>query len=359
MKRSDIKPAQLHPEIKKRQIAFGYTSEEINTSLKEMAEKAAELTYSMGDDTPLPPLSEKPQLLFRYFKQRFSQVTNPPIDPIREKLVMSLKINLGYKRNFLYETPEHAKRLHLESPLLEEQDIEKIEKQKIFNVKRIPITFSKAVSGRGISLLSDAVRRLQEKVVEAVKNGVEIIILSDNDISKDKAAIPSLLAVSASSKALLMEKLANKVSVIVETGEARDIHHIACLIGYGAGGVYPYLAFQTIQEMCDSGEFKIPYEAASVNCRKALENGLLKVIARLGISTINSYHGSRLFDTVCLNEDFINEYFHGTPVIVEADGIHEIEESVLKRHDAAFMSEKPALDYGGDLKFKKDRKSVV
>ncbi|MBA4349371.1 MAG: glutamate synthase large subunit [Thermodesulfovibrio sp.] len=354
LKRSDVKPTQLHLEIKKRQIAFGYTSEEINTSLKEMAEKASELTYSMGDDTPLPPLSEKPQLLFRYFKQRFSQVTNPPIDPIREKLVMSVKMNLGYKRNFLHETPEHAKRLHIESPILDEHDINEIEKQKNFNVKRIPITFPKAVSGREISLLSDAVRKLQEKVVEAVKNGVEIIILSDNDISKDNAAIPSLLAVAASFNALQRGKLVNRASFIVETGEARDIHHIACLIGYGAGAVCPYLAFQTIQEMCGRGEFNVPYKTASANYKKALDDGLLKVIARLGISTINSYHNARLFDTVCLNEDFVNEYFHGTPVIIESDSIHEIEESVLKRHDSGFSTKEPVLDYGGDLRYRKE-----
>ena len=338
-------------EILRKQIAFGYTSEEIETSLKDMAETGKEMVFSMGDDTPIPPLSEKPQLLFRYFKQKFAQVTNPPIDPIRERMVMSLKMNLGYKGNFLVEMPEHAKRLQIDSPILFENHIEIIEDQKVINVKRIDLTFSKALLKEKPLYIS--VKELQGKVIEAVKKGSEIIILSDKGISKDLAAIPSLLAVSASFKALQRERLANRVSLIVETGEARDSHHMACLIGYGASAVYPYLLFLTIKEMCDRGVVKVSYDEALYNCKQALEEGILKVISRMGISTLNSYHGAQLFDILCLNKDFVDDFFGGIPVFIEADGIKEIEESLLKRHDLAFESDTPVLDVGGELRHKK------
>lgn len=338
----------IGPEITRRQIAFGYTSEEIKNQIKHMAEKGDEMTFSMGDDTPIPPLSEKPQLLFRYFRQRFSQVTNPPIDPIRERIALSLKMNLGYKRNFLYETPEHARRLHLENPLLFKSHLEEIEKQHVFSIKRIDITYPV-----GDDILT-ALERLQEEVVESVIKGTEIIILSDRDVSKDRVAIPSLLSASHCFKNLQRKGIANRASIIVETGEARDAHHMACLIGYGASAIYPYLAFETIKQLCDNGDLIIPYEEAATNYRNALNKGLLKVISRMGISTLNSYYAAQLFDSICLNQDFVDKYFTGTPVVIEADGIAEIKESSMKRHQAAFGHEEPVLDLGGDLRHRKD-----
>jgi glutamate synthase (NADPH/NADH) large chain len=350
IKETQIKAPASLPDITRKQAAFGYTEEEIQTSLKEMAESGKEMTYSMGDDTPLPSLSEKPQLLFRYFRQRFSQVTNPPIDHIRERMVMSLKMNLGYKMNFLEETPGHARRLHLDSPILFENQLKTIEGQNIFKVERIPITFSKAAPG---PLLHHAIRKLQGRVVDSVKKGTELIILSDADISEDMTAIPCLLAVSASFKALQREGLSNRVSLLMETGEARDIHHMSCLIGYNASAVYPYLAIQTIKELCERNELKIPFEKAVVNYKKALEDGLLKVIAKMGISTLNSYYGAELFDTLCLNGDFVEEYFRGTPISLESDGMAEIEQSVLERHASGYGPSMPALDYGGNLRYRK------
>jgi glutamate synthase (NADPH/NADH) large chain len=338
------------PDITRKQIAFGYTEEEIRTSLKEMALSGKEMTYSMGDDTPLPCLSEKPQLLFRYFRQRFSQVTNPPIDHIRERMVMSHGMNLGYKKNFLQETAEHARRLHLDSPILLGNHVKSIEEQKILKVDRIPLTFSKTGAG---SSLRQAVGDLQKRVIDAVKNGAEIIILSDIGISKEAVAIPGLLAVSGSFKALQKEGLSNRVSLIIETGEARDIHHMACLIGYSASAVHPYLALRTLKELCDGKEIEISYEKAAANYKKTLEEGLLKVIAKMGISTLNSYYGAQLFDTVCLNRDFVEEYFRGTPVSLESDGMDEIEQSLLKRHASAFEPAGPVLDYGGNLRYRK------
>ncbi len=336
-------------DIIRKQIAFGYTTEEIQMLLKEMAETGKELIFSMGDDTPLPPLSEKPQLLFRYFRQRFSQVTNPPIDHIRERMVMSLNMNLGYKRNFLIQEPQHARRLKIESPILHEGHLKEIEDQKIFSVQRISITYAKTRSN-----LLQAVGALQDRVNEAVKTGGEIIILSDRDIAPDTTAIPSLLAVSSCVQSLRKQKLANRTSFIIETGEARDVHHMACLIGYGAGAIYPWLAYRTIEERCDSGMIKLSSQKARDNYQDALDDGLLKTIARMGISTLNSYHGAQLFDSICLNRDFVTEYFSGTPVHVQSDGLDQIEASLLQRHAAAFENPSPALEYGGALKFRKD-----
>ena len=373
-----ITPPKEDPDRIRKQIAFGWTEEEIRNVIHHMASTGKEPTFSMGDDTPLPPLSEKPKLLFRYFKQRFAQVTNPPIDPIRERIVMSLKMNLGHKRNFLKETPEHARRLQIDSPILLDYQLRAIEEQKEFKVVRIPICYPKERSynivefqdmcgeRRVSELIMDAlyeeipindlrlgIETLQRRVEEAVREGAEIIILSDKYISKYRVAIPSLLAVAACVRHLSKLGLSTRVSFIVETGEARDTHQIACLIGYGASAVYPYLAYEVIKDLCDSGKLDIPYEQAVLNYKKALEDGLLKIMSKMGISTLNSYHGAQIFDTVCLNRDFVEEFFTGTPVTLEADGIEEIEASVLARHDAAYETEEPKLDFGGDMRFRK------
>jgi glutamate synthase (NADPH/NADH) large chain len=356
-----------HDTIRK-QIAFGYSSEEIRTSLQGMAETAKEFIFSMGDDTPLPPLSKKPQLLFRYFKQRFSQVTNPPIDPIREGMVMSLTMNLGHKRNFLVETAEHSRRLRIDSPVLLYDHIREIEEQITFAVERISITYSKISAGEELSeqgflsccvpgkdsFLSIALSLLRKRVLKAVQNGAEILILTDKDISRERIAIPSLLAISAAVSYLRGKRLANQVSFIMETGEARDIHHMACLVGYGASAVYPYLAYQTIHGMCEKGDLKLPYGRAAANYKIALENGLMKVIARMGISTMSSYHGAGLFDALCLNRDLVEEFFKGTPLSIEFDGLSEIEDSLKRRHAVAFETPEPSLDPGGDLRDRKE-----
>jgi len=366
------------PERIRKLVAFGYTQEEIKHVLAPMAEEGKEITFSMGDDTPIPPLSEKPVLLFRYFKQRFAQVTNPPIDPIRERAVMSLKMNLGHKRNFLREEEEHAKRLQIDSPILLPYQFKALMEQKEFKVAWVPITYPKersycvvelqdlAGERRITDILYDAmyegiaicdlrlgVEIVCRRVEEAVREGANIVVLSDRNISRYRLAVPSLLAVSAVFKWLSERGLSNKVSLVVETGEARDTHHMACLIGYGASAVYPYLMYELIWELCKKGEIKVPYEQAIFNYKKALEDGLLKIMSKMGISTLNSYQGARIFDTVCLNRDFVEEYFPGTPVTLEADGIFEVQESLLARHDAGYETEKPELDYGGEMKFRK------
>ncbi|MDW8095970.1 MAG: glutamate synthase large subunit [Aquificaceae bacterium] len=374
----DLSEGKGDSDITRKLVAFGYTQEEIKNVLAPMAEEGKEITFSMGDDTPIPPLSEKPVLLFRYFKQRFAQVTNPPIDPIREKAVMSLRMNLGHKRNFLKEEEEHAKRLQIDSPILLPYQFRALMEQRDFKVAWIPMTYPKersycvvelqdlAGERRITDILYDAmyegiticdlklgVEIVCRRVEEAVREGAQIVVLSDRNISKHRLAVPSLLAVSAVFKWLSDRGLSAKVSIVVETGEARDTHHMACLIGYGASAVYPYLMYELIQELCQKGEIKVSYEKAVFNYKKALEDGLLKIMSKMGISTLNSYQGARIFDTVCLNRDFVEEYFSGTPVTLESDGAFEVQESLLIRHDAGFETEKPELDYGGDMKFRK------
>lgn len=373
-----IPPPEEDPDRPRKLVALGYTQEELKNVLFPMAEEGKEITFSMGDDTPIPPLSEKPVLLFRYFKQRFAQVTNPPIDPIRERAVMSLRMNLGHKRNFLKEEEEHAKRLQIDSPILLPYQFKALMEQESFKVAWVPMTYPKersycvvelqdlAGERRITDILYDAmyegisicdlrlgVEIVCRRVEEAVREGAQIVVLSDRNISRYRLAVPSLLAVSAVHKWLSERGLSTKVSIVVETGEARDTHHIACLIGYGASAVYPYLVYELLYELVQKGELKVPYEQALFNYKKALEDGLLKIMSKMGISTLNSYQGARIFDTVCLNRDFVEEYFPGTPVTLESDGIFEVQESLLVRHDAGFETEKPELDYGGDMKFRK------
>ncbi|RMH01234.1 MAG: glutamate synthase large subunit, partial [Aquificota bacterium] len=372
------KPEGGEEERLRRLVAFGYTQEEIKNVIAPMAQEGKEVTFSMGDDTPIPPLSERPVLLFRYFKQRFAQVTNPPIDPIRERAVMSLRMNLGHKRNFLKEEERNARRLQIDSPILLPYQFKALMEQDRFKVAWVPMTYPKersycvvelqdlAGERRITDILYDAmyegiaicdlrlgVEILCRRVEEAVKEGAEIVVLSDGNISKYRLAVPSLLAVSAVFKWLSERGLSTKVSVVVETGEARDPHHIACLIGYGASAVYPYLAYELIYDLCQKGEITLTYEQALFNYKKALEDGLLKIMSKMGISTLSSYQGAKIFDTVCLNRDFVEEFFPGTPVTLEADGIFEVQESLLARHDAGYEVEDPKLDYGGDMKFRK------
>ncbi|RLG10327.1 glutamate synthase subunit alpha, partial [Candidatus Pacearchaeota archaeon] len=331
----------------KKQIVFGYSKEELKNILAYMANEGKELTFAAGNDTPIPPLAEKPVLLFKYFKQRFAQVTNPAIDPIREKSIMSLYMTLGAKGNFLKETEEHAKKLQINSPILLPHEISVIESQNYLKVAKIPIVYSKSIS------LEEGLNLVCQKAKKVVNAGTKIIILTDKNVSKDKLPIPSLLAVSGVFHYLLKRGLATKVSIIIETGEARDTHQMCCLIGYGASAIYPYLAYETIYELCQQKEIKVSYEEAVLNYKKALEAGILKILSKMGISTLISYYGGKIFETVCLNKDFVEKYFPGTPVTLEADGIKEIEENVRKRHKLAYENENPQISAGGEMRFRK------
>ncbi len=331
----------------KKEIAFGYSKEEIKNILVYMANEGKELTFSTGDDTPIPPLAEKPVLLFRYFKQRFAQVTNPAIDPIREKSIMSLYMTLGTKRNFLKEEEIHAKKLQIDSPILLPHEISAIREQNYLKVAEIPIVYSEDLT------LEKALEVVCEKAEKAVNDGAEILILTDKDVSEDKLPIPSLLAVSGVFHHLLKKGIVTKTSIIIETGEARDTHQMCCLIGYGAGAIYPYLAYEILYELCKQEEVKKPYEEAILNYKRALEAGILKILSKMGISTLISYYGGKIFETMCLNKDFVEKYFPGTPVTLEADGIKEVEESVRKRHSLAYKNEEPQIPAGGEMRYRK------
>jgi glutamate synthase (NADPH/NADH) large chain len=331
-------------ELTKKWVAFNYSQEEIEEIMKKQAETGKIYTYSMGDDTPLPPLREKPVNLFRFFKQRFAQVTNPPIDPIREKIVMSLKMNLGAKPNFLYEKPEYAQRLQIESPILLPHQLEAIEKNPQLKVVRIYTTYPKEWS------LRKALQELFKKALEEIKKGAKIIILSDKNLTEGKKYIPSLLAISGLFQYLKKRGLAHKCSYIVETGEAREDHHIATLIGYGASAVYPYLALQTIEHLFKEGKIHSEDIKKSVeNYKKSLEEGLRKILSKMGISTLNSYQSAEIFDTVCLNEEFVEEFFPGTNVTVPAYGLEEIEAIYEGFIEKAFKGE-PKVEKSGEMK---------
>ncbi|HTZ17289.1 MAG TPA: glutamate synthase large subunit [Dissulfurispiraceae bacterium] len=355
--RKSLKTHRLQPVLEplpdssmlEKQVAFGYTAEDIGTMLATVAKSGAELTFSMGDDTPLPPLSEKPPLLFRYFKQRFSQITNPSIDPIREKMVMSLAMHLGPRGSFLSGTEAKARRYCIPSPLLFGEDIREIERNSGFTTVRLPITYDSAEKD-----LTAAVAELRHAAVEAAGKGAEIIVLSDMDISKERVAIPSLLAVSAVFQELLRKGCGHCASIITETGEARDVHHVACLIGFGASAVFPWMMPPAISDLCRQGTIELSFDAAMSNFRKGIEEGLLKVLGRLGIATIDSYHGAQLFDVICLNRDVVHEYFGSLSANMEADGLHEIEASLMARHNAAYAASVPVLDAGGTLKYRKN-----
>lgn len=317
-------------------VAFGYKEEEVEKIIPHAAKEGKELIFSMGDDTPIPPLMENPPLLFRYFKQKFAQVTNPPIDPLREDMVMSLSTYIGNVGNLLdYHDERHGRKIKLSSPILSEEELESIINYSGFNVKEISTVY-----GDGICL-RDAIENLRKAVLEEVKSGKNIIILTDKNLNRGQYYIPSLLAVSSVTTFLKRNKLLSNISIIVETGEVRDSHQCACLIAFGASAIYPYLAYS----LCGDGTQEL--------FRIALEHGLRKIISKMGISCIGSYKGSKLFDAICLNREVIEEYFEGVSYFLEAHSLDDIEEN-YKKYINLSKSENLKLPVGGDLKFKKD-----
>lgn len=344
-------------DLKEKQGAFGYTLEDLNTILATMAKTGVEPIGSMGNDTPLAVLSNKPQLLFSYFKQLFAQVTNPPIDPIREELVMSLMNYIGSQGNILNKEVYDNPFIEIESPVLSDRDMAKIKnfKDKNFKTTVIPITFK---YDTGVEGFKKALAKITERASKRVKEGYNIIVLSDRKVDAYDAAIPSLLAVAALQQHLIREKTRTKVSIIVETGEARETMHIALLLGYGATAVNPYLAFETIDQMIKDGDIQgVTTEKAKDNYIEAINHGLLKILSKMGICTIQSYHGAQIFEAVGLNKEFIDAYFEGTPSRVGGVGVEVIAEEVLIRHRKAYNNlRKPLreLETGGHYAWRQD-----
>jgi glutamate synthase (NADPH) large chain len=346
-----------HPTIRQRQQAFGYTVEELKMVLTPMVLTGEEPISSMGTDTPLAVLSERPQLLFKYFKQLFAQVTNPPIDPIREELVMSLVTNIGPKPNVMDEMPESARRIRVKQPILTNADLEKIREiaDPHFKSKTLRMLFRVATGPAGPDGLETAVDELCAQASQAIRDGYKFLILSDRGVNEEWAPIPSLLGISAVHHHLVRECTRTEVGLILETGEPRDVHHFASLIGYGAGTINPYLVFESLVDMERDGYLPEGVDAATAEVKfiKAINKGLLKIFSKMGISTVQSYCGAQIFEAIGLNRTLIDRYFTGTPSRIEGIGIREIGEETLRRHALAY---EPApirqLDFGGEVHYR-------
>ena len=325
--------------LTQRQIAFGYSSEELDMILKPMFKDGAEAVGSMGDDTPLAVLSLKPRLLYTYFKQLFAQVTNPPIDPIREKLVMSLHTILGWRRNLLSETPEHCRQVALDSPVLLDSEVEKL---KVLGGDFPATTVSSLWPvSEGAAGLEKAVGRICQEVEKAVDQDIRIVILSDRGVDHDQVAVPMLLAMGAVHHHLRRVGKRMRASIICETAEARDVHQVACLIGYGASCVNPYLAFESLRELIEKGSIDPDFGPAALNYKNALENGLLKIMSKMGISVVSSYRGAQVFEALGISTKVVEECFTGTCTQIEGLGFSEIAGESLARHALAYGNAVP------------------
>jgi glutamate synthase (NADPH) large chain len=317
--------------------AFGYSSEDLELILKPMAESGNEPVGSMGNDTPIAPLSEKPQRLFNYFKQLFAQVTNPAIDPIREELVMSLTGFIGsLQQNLLDEMPVHCKMVKCISPVVNNTYFQVIKnlKYKGFSTEVIPMHFPVCAGEAGLEEALDSLCRSAEKAVDEGKN---YIILSDRGIGPDFAPIPSLLAVSAVHHYLIDRRKRMQIDIVVETADAREVHHFALLFGYGASIINPYLAFAAIEKMVDGKLLQLDYQKAEDNYIKALNKGLLKILSKMGISTLRSYRAAQIFEAVGINKSVIDKYFAGTVSRIGGIDLNDIAAEALAPHQKAFF----------------------
>lgn len=320
--------------LTQKQISFGYTNEELEMIFKPILNDGAEAVGSMGNDTPLAVLSLRPRLLYTYFSQLFAQVTNPPIDPIRERSVMSLFTILGWKRNLLAETPAHAEQITLDSPILLNEEF--LFLKNIGGVHQAATISTCWKAASGVQGLASAIRDIGHAAEKAVDEGARIVILSDRAVDHEWVAIPALLVIGAVHHHLTRVGKRMKASLISETGEARDVHQIACLIGYGCSAVNPYLAFETIRELREKGTIKVDHATALLNYKKAISNGLLKIMSKMGISVIGSYRGAQTFEAIGLASSLIEECFTGTSSPIEGIGFEEIAQESLTRHQLAY-----------------------
>ncbi|MGD9502508.1 MAG: glutamate synthase large subunit, partial [Methyloceanibacter sp.] len=351
-------PSRTNVSLLDRQQAFGYTQESLKFLVTPMVESGQEAVGSMGTDTPLSALSSRPKLLHTYFKQNFAQVTNPPIDPIREELVMSLVTFIGPRPNLLdLEGTSKQKRLEASHPILTNENLERIRgigevADNQFRTVTLDITYG---ADHGASGMEAALNALCRRAEEAVRAGENIIILSDRAIGPDRVPIPSLLATSAVHHHLIRCGLRTSVGLVVETGEAHEVHQFCTLAGYGAEAINPYLAFETIETMLPDLEERITAEEAVKRYIKAIDKGILKVMSKMGISTYQSYCGAQIFDAVGLRSDFVARYFTGTNSQVEGVGLDEIARETAERHHLAFSAApvlREALEVGGEYAYR-------
>ena len=348
-----------HDTVLKRQQAFGYTSEDVRVLMAPMAEGSNEAIGSMGNDAALAVLSERPQLLYNYFKQLFAQVTNPPVDCIREEVIMSMATTIGREFNLLEPTPESCRQIRVQSPILRNEELDKLRQLEgssggKFKSITLPILYP---VDQGEAGLKRALNALCKHASTAINVGYELIILSDRALDHDHAAIPALLAVSAVHHHLIRAGTRTKVGLVLESGEPREVHHFALLLGYGAGSINPYLAFESLDDMAKQGHLKLDYKTAVKNYIKAVNKGVLKVMSKMGISTAQSYCGAQIFEAVGLSHELVEKYFTWTPTRVDGIGLDVIAEEVRARHRKAFADRSAnghTLDVGGHYQYRRD-----
>jgi glutamate synthase (ferredoxin) len=350
-------PAPSHETVLLRQQVFGYTHEDLRFLMGPMAKNGEEAIGSMGTDTPLAVLSDRQPPLFNYFKQMFAQVTNPPLDAIREELVTSMSTALGPEQNLLNPVPESCHMIKILSPIMDNDDLAKLRYISLpgFRSVTLPMSFKVSEGGDG---LRRALYDLFETATNAIKSGATILILSDRQVDKDYAPIPSLLATSGLHHHLVREGTRMKATLIVETGDAREVHHYCLLIGYGASAINPYLAFETLDDMIRQGLLTgIDHRKAVNHYTKAVKKGVLKVMSKMGISTLQSYRGAQIFEAIGLDQKFIDTYFTNTPSRIGGIGLDEIAAEAIERHNHAFPARRvrlPDIDWGGQYQWRQD-----
>ncbi|GAA0512070.1 glutamate synthase (NADPH/NADH) large chain [Halorubrum aquaticum] len=329
--------------VRAHQAAFGYTTDSLNHLVEPMAEAGKDPVGSMGDDTPLSVLADVDRPLFTYFKQLFAQVSNPPIDYIREELVTSLESRIGNQRNLLAETPEHARQIVADSPVLSDTEaaaLKELDGDSGFSAETVDTTYDRSTS------LTDAVTRIRSEATDAIEGGADVVVLSDRAIGSARLAVPSLLATGAVHHHLVRNGLRNRAGLVIESGEPHEVHHLATLVGYGADAVDPYLAYASIADVVAGPDGADEADALAAY-RGALEDGLLKTMAKMGISTVESYQGAQIFEAVGLDSGLVAEFFEGTEIRTEGIGIEEIEDDLRTRHAMAFGVD-PELETVGE-----------
>ncbi len=344
--------------------AFGYTREDLKVIVKPMAEHGKEPTASMGNDTPHAVLSQRPQLIYNYFKQLFAQVTNPAIDPIREELVMSLECYMGGRKNLLSETPGHCRKVHLTQPILTNEELEKIRQIRGgFKTKTISILFSakggSASGGKAVykNNFMNTLDKICKKSEQAIQEGYTFIILSDRGVNKEYAPIPALIAAGAVHQHLIRKACRSQIALILESAEPREVHHFALLFGFGVGCINPYLAFESIEYLIKKGELDLDFKDAQKNYIKAVDKGILKILSKMGISTLQSYRGAQIFEALGLNDEVIQRCFSGTASRIGGAGLEVIAKEIMMRHKQAYPDREGAhqmLPTGGIYQWKKD-----
>jgi glutamate synthase (ferredoxin) len=350
-------PEPDHQTVIQRQQVFGYSFEDLRILMVPMARDGVEAVGSMGTDTPLAVLSDKPQLLYNYFKQLFAQVTNPPIDCIREEIVTSAETTIGSERNLLAPAPESCHLIELKTPILTNEELASLRHvaQGEFRSRTLPILFNAGEGGPG---LAKAIEELCQRASEAIQEGVNILVLSDRGVGPDWAPIPALLAVSGLHHHLIREGTRTRVGLVLESGEPREVHHFALLIGYGCGAINPYLAFETLDDLIQQGLLKgIDHKTACKNYAKAVVKGVVKVASKMGISTIQSYRGAQIFEALGLHHTVVEKYFTWTPSRLEGVGLDVLAREVQLRHEKAyprFPVNGHVLDAGGQYQWRSD-----